>query len=73
VTLAWVVRHPRWGLLGRPLLALLYVRPKELATIPARSGWSFQTKLELAVRLVQGLVGGAQFVGQALGVGVEGG
>jgi DDE superfamily endonuclease len=73
VTLAWVVRHPRWGILGLPLLALLYVRQKDIATIPRRYGWSFETKLELAVRLVQWLVGWAQFVGKALWVVVDGG
>jgi hypothetical protein len=53
VTLAWVVRHCRWGTIGLPLLALLYVRPKDLAAIPARYGWSFATQLELAARLGQ--------------------
>ena len=28
VTLAWLVRHPRWGAIGLPLRALLYVRPE---------------------------------------------
>jgi hypothetical protein len=73
VTMAWVVRHPRWGIIGLPLLALLYVRQKDLATIPRRYGWSFETKLELAVRLVQWLVGWARFVGKALWVVVDGG
>ena len=38
VTLAWLVRHPRWGTLGLPVLAFLYVRQKDLAKIPARYG-----------------------------------
>jgi hypothetical protein len=73
VTLAWVVRHPRWGIIGLPLLALLYVRQKDIATIPGRYGWSFETKLELAVRLVQWLVGWARFVGKPLWIVVDGG
>jgi hypothetical protein len=73
VTLAWVVRHPRWGIIGLPLLALRYVRPKDIATIPGRYGWPFEAKLERAVRLVQWLVGWAPLVGQALGVVVDGG
>ncbi len=31
VTLAWVVRHPRWGAIGLPLLACMYVRRKDIA------------------------------------------
>lgn len=73
VTLSWVVRHPRWGTIGLPLLALLYVRHKNIAAIPARYGWSFQTKLELAVRLLKWLVDWAQFVGKRLWVVVDGG
>jgi hypothetical protein len=34
--------------------ALLYVRRKNLPAIRARYGWAFQTKLELAARLVGG-------------------
>lgn len=73
VTLAWIVRHPRWGMIGLPLLALLYVRQKDVARIPARCGWSFATKLELAVRLVRWLVDWARFVGKPLWVVVDGG
>jgi len=73
VTLAWVVRHPRWGTLGLPLLAWLYVRAKDVPNLPARSGWAFRTKLELAARLVAWLVGWARHLGKALWVVVDGG
>lgn len=73
VTLAWVVRHRRWGTIGLPLLAWLYVRRKDLDALPARSGWSFATKLELAVRLVTWLVGWARAAGRTLWVVVDGG
>ena len=73
VTLAWLARHPRWGTIGLPLLAGLYVRRKDLGSIPARYGWTFQTKLELAVRLVGWLVGWASFLGKPLWVVVDGG
>src|SRR5947209_3431751 len=36
VMLAWVVRHPRWGTIGLPLLAWLYVRAKRAGQ---RRGW----------------------------------
>jgi DDE superfamily endonuclease len=73
VTLAWLVRHPRWGSVGLPLLALLYVRHQDLPKVPARYGWAFQTKLELAVRLVRWLVGWARFLGKPLWVVTDGG
>jgi hypothetical protein len=73
VTLAWIVPHRRWGMIGLPLLALLYVRRQDVARLPARYGWSFATKLELAVRLVTWLVGWAHFLGKALWVVVDGG
>jgi DDE superfamily endonuclease len=73
VTLAWVVRHRRWGIIGLPLLAWLYVRQQDIPPLPAHYGWTFQTKLELAVRLVQWLVRWARFVGQPLWVVVDGG
>ena len=73
VTLAWVVRHPRWGTIGLPLLAWLYVRQKDLAKIPPRYGWTFQTKLELAARLVVWLVGWVRYLGKTLWVVVDGG
>lgn len=73
VTVAWVVRHPRWGTLGLPLLAWLYVRAKDVPKIPARYGWTFQTKLDLAARLVAWLVRWARYVGKPLWVVVDGG
>ena len=52
VVLAWVVRHPLWGTIGLPLLAKLYVRQKDIAKIPKKLRWTFQTKLEQAADLV---------------------
>jgi hypothetical protein len=52
VTLAWIARHPLWGTIGLPLRAALYVRRKDVASLPAELGWKFQTKLEQGVALV---------------------
>jgi hypothetical protein len=73
VTLAWLVRHPRWGTLGLPLRALLYVRQKDLARLPARSRWPFRTKLELAARLVRWLADWAGYLGKVLWLVIDGG
>jgi hypothetical protein len=56
VTLARVVRHPLWGAIALPVRAALYVRRKDIGTIPKEYKWTFQTKLELAVELIGWLV-----------------
>ena len=53
MTLAWVVRHPLWHTLGLPLLSRLYVKAKDVPPLAQRYGWVFQTKLQLAIDLVQ--------------------
>jgi DDE superfamily endonuclease len=54
VSIAWVVTHPRWGVLGLPLRALLYIRQKDRAKLAPwnRQHFPFRTKLELAAELV---------------------
>jgi hypothetical protein len=56
VTLARVVRHHRWGAIALPVHAALYVRHKDIGTIPPDYKWKFHTKLELAVELLGWLV-----------------
>lgn len=56
VTLSLVLRHPRWGTIGLPLLGLLYVRLKDIAKIPQKHGWQFHTKLQLALAGLRPLV-----------------
>jgi hypothetical protein len=53
VTLAWVVRHPRWHTIGLPLRALLYVKAKDLPKLHGRCCWTFRTKLQMAAELVK--------------------
>jgi DDE superfamily endonuclease len=53
VTLAWVVRHTCWGTIGLPLLAFLYVRRVDLASIAPWYRVKFATKLEQAAALVE--------------------
>jgi DDE superfamily endonuclease len=54
VTLAWVVRHPLWAVIGLPLLARLYVREKDIVTqrLTSLRGVTFQTKLVMAGELL---------------------
>jgi len=53
VTLSWVVGHRLWGTIGLPLLAMLYVRQKNLSSIAPWYQVKFQTKLKQAVELVE--------------------
>lgn len=52
VSLAWIVRHPRWGVIGLPVRALLYIRKQDLGKLPKSLAWKFQTKLQLGAELV---------------------
>jgi DDE superfamily endonuclease len=72
VTLAWVVRHPRWGTIGLPLRALLYVRQKQIIWLQRLYGVTFQTKLEMAAALVEWLAQCLHFVGKTLWVVSDG-
>ena len=56
VTLAWLARHPAWGVLALPLRALLYVRARDVPGLAEHYAWEFRTKLALAVELVRWLV-----------------
>jgi hypothetical protein len=52
VVISWIVRHARFGIIGFPLLGLLYVRKKDIPTLPSSTGVTFQTKLQQAVELI---------------------
>jgi hypothetical protein len=73
VTLSLAIRHPLWGALALPLRAMLYVRQKTIPTIPKERGWRFQTKLELAARLVEWIAPLVKQAGKSLWVVVDGG
>lgn len=72
VTLAWVVRHPRWGTIGLPLRALLYVRRNQVAFLQRLYGVAFQTKLEMGAELVEWAAAWLRFLGTALWVVADG-
>lgn len=72
VTLSWVVRHARWGTIGLPLLAMLYVRAKTIAALPPCYGVTFRTKLEQAVELLRWLQQWLERLGRRLWVVADG-
>ncbi len=72
VVLALLVRHRHWGTVGLSLLARLYVRKKDVSKLPSSLGWTFRTKFELAVEMVQWAAKIAQTAGKSLWVVVDG-
>jgi DDE superfamily endonuclease len=72
VTLSWVVRHTLWGTIGLPLLALLYVRQKDLKTIAPWYKIKFQTKLEQGAALVEWVANVLQGLGKTVWVVADG-
>lgn len=52
VTLSRVAHHARWGAIGLPLLAALYVRKATMPTLPPEAGLRFRTKLQIAAEMV---------------------
>jgi DDE superfamily endonuclease len=56
VCLARLVRHPRWGTIGLPILSHWYIRAKDVGGMTASYGWRFPTKWERAAAQVEWLV-----------------
>jgi hypothetical protein len=52
VTLAWLARHPVWGIIPLPLRSLLYVRKVDVPKLAMKYGWEFRTKHQLGVELL---------------------
>ena len=74
VTISLALRHPKWGALGLPLRAMLYVRKQTMASIPKWRGWQrFATKLQLAARLVEWVVPVLKNAGKTVWIFVDGG
>jgi hypothetical protein len=72
VTFSLVLRHPLWHTLALPLLGLMYVRAKDLIKIPAKYGWKFRTKLQLAVEQLLQFADLAKTAGKTVWVVADG-
>jgi hypothetical protein len=74
VTIAWIVQHPCWGVIGLPLRALLYIRQKDLGKIAPwnRKHFPFRTKLELAAELVVWVAAWLRFLGKTIWIVADG-
>lgn len=72
VTLAVIVRHPFWGVIGLPIFSWLYVRRKDIPKISPKHRWTFQTKLQQAVDLVRKGVPALKLAGKQVWVVADG-
>ena len=72
VTIAWLAHHPRWGTIGLPLRALLYVRQKDVGRLTTLYGVNFRTKLEMAGELVTWAADWLRLLGKVLWVVTDG-
>ncbi len=72
VVLGLLACHPSWGVVALPLLARLYVRRKNLASIDPWHRPPFKTKLELAVELMRWAKVWLGFLGKPLWVVADG-
>ena len=74
VTLAWVMRHPLWHVIGLPLLARMYVRRKDIDAqlLTFLRGVTFQTKLTMAAELITWAANWLKFLGRAVWVVADG-
>jgi DDE superfamily endonuclease len=72
VTLTLLRRHPKFGTIGLPLLARLYVRAKDIWLLWLFYRWQFRTKLELAAELVEWLAKWLQSLGKSLWIVTDG-
>jgi hypothetical protein len=72
VVLALLAVHPSWGVIALPLLALLYIRKKDLPSIDLKHRPEFRTKLEMAVELLRWAEFWLRFLGKPLWVVADG-
>ena len=72
VSLSLIAHHPQWGAIGLPLLAMLYVRQKDVPSLPVWYAWEFRTKLVLAAELVKFAVHIARWMKKELWVVADG-
>jgi len=52
VALAWLAKHPLWGVIALPLRSMLYVRQVDVPKLADKYGWEFRTKHQLGVELL---------------------
>ena len=73
VTLSALARHKLWGTIGLPLLAKMYIRVNDIATVPKSYKIKFQNKLQQAAELVKWAQTRCKGIGKELWIVTDGG
>ena len=73
VTLSALVRHKRWGTIGLPVLAKMYIRAKNIIDVPAHYKLGFKNKLQQAAELVNWAQDCCKRLGKELWIITDGG
>jgi hypothetical protein len=73
VTLSALVRHRRWGTIGLPFLAKMYIRVKDMEKVPTKYQVVFQDKLRQAAELVKWASKCCKRLGKQLWIVTDGG
>jgi hypothetical protein len=63
VCLAMLTTHPLWGVIALPVLSMLYVRECDVPALNAKHGWEFETKHQLALRMIKQVVNWLRVLG----------
>lgn len=67
VCLALLIRHSLFGLIALPLLSRLYVREVDVPQLPPQYNWKFRTKHQLALELLDQVMGLLRALGSKAG------
>jgi hypothetical protein len=73
VTLSALARHKLWGTIGLPLLAKMYIRVKDIGSVPKAYKIRFQNKLAQAAELVKWAQKCCKRLGKELWIVTDGG
>ena len=73
VTLSAMARHKLWGTIGLPLLAKMYIRVKDIESVPKAYKIRFQNKLVQAAELVKWAQNCCKHLGKQLWIVTDGG
>lgn len=65
VCLAWLVRHPVWGIIALPILSRLYLRQVDVDKLKGKYPLEFRTKIELAIQLSERFVSPVRWLNPA--------
>lgn len=73
VTLSALVRHKKWGTIGLPILAKMYVKAKDITNVLSHHNIQFENKLHQAAQLTKWACDRCKRLGKKLWIVTDGG